>query len=55
MKDCTTCQHCQSCDTYFSCELHDDVWERADTWYTGHDCDDYEKTDYTMTQVWDWR
>ncbi len=55
MKDCTTCQHCQSCDTYFSCELHDEVCERADTWYTGHDCDDYEKTEYTMTQVWDWR
>lgn len=54
MKDCTTCEHCQSCDTYFSCELHDEVHESAD-FYTGHECDDYEESGYTMTQVWDWR
>ena len=55
MKDCTTCQYCQSCDEYFSCELHDEVWESAKD-YIGHDCDEYkESTAFVLTQVWDWR
>ena len=28
---------------------------KAMEYYTGHDCDDYEESNYTMTQVWDWR
>ena len=37
--------------------MHDIDKHRADyyRYYTGHDCEDYEESSYTMTQVWDWR
>ena len=54
--DCTTCKHAETCDEYFSCELHYAVNERADL-YIGYSCDDYEEREdgLTLTQVWDWR
>lgn len=55
MKDCTTCQHCENCYDFFSCEIHTEVKEKADL-YIGRDCDDYEERGdgLTLIQVWDW-
>lgn len=56
MSDCTTCKHCENCDTFFSCELHPEVNEKPNL-YFWNSCNDYEEQDdgFVLTQVWDWR
>ena len=51
MSDCTTCNHCETCDTELMCT------ERCEVFKVPNICPLYEERSdgLVLTHVWDWR